>query len=65
LVLYLRALHPTWQLKAVITDVMKGYGVSRAYVFKALREIDPERRKNIESGAAAFARCYRAEQRSA
>jgi hypothetical protein len=54
-VLYSRALHPDRQAKAVNYVVGNSHGVSAKYVERILRELDPERRRNIEASAAAFA----------
>jgi hypothetical protein len=59
-VLLLEALFPQRKREAIVAQVAKGYGVTRGYVFKVLREINPERREFIERSAAAlatFAKC--------
>jgi hypothetical protein len=54
-VLYTKATHPTMKQESIIEFFAHRFGVSRAYAFKALASVDPERRKNIEAAARAFA----------
>jgi hypothetical protein len=54
-VLYARALHPDWRLESIVKRIRKLHKVSRGFVFKVLREIDPGRRSTIEASAKVFA----------
>ncbi len=54
-VLYAQALHSNWKLESIIKRVQKLHRISRGFVFKVLREIDPGRRSAIEASAKAFA----------
>jgi len=54
-VLYAQALHSNWKRESIIKRVQKLHRISRGFVFKVLREIDPGRRSAIEASAKAFA----------
>jgi hypothetical protein len=51
---YLEAIHPGRQRKAIIPEVCGLYGVSSRFVYKLLREYDPEQRELIRCDMAAF-----------
>ena len=53
-VIYARVLHPEWSRKETIRRVRDLFGVERAYMFRALQRLDPERRANMEAGARAL-----------
>ena len=46
-VLFERAANPQKQMKAIVADACDHYGVSRSYVFRCLKEVPPERRKQM------------------
>jgi hypothetical protein len=50
---YLEAMRPE-KKEARIAQVMQWHGVGRRYVFRVLREIDPDRLANIKMAAAAL-----------
>jgi hypothetical protein len=54
-VLFIEAIHPGRQRKAIIPDVGEVYGVSPRFVFKLLSEYDPEQLELIRWSATAFA----------
>jgi hypothetical protein len=53
----LRAGRPNLLDKVIIVRVCKHFGVSRAYVYRILKEVDPERWENIKASAATIAEC--------
>jgi hypothetical protein len=56
-VAYIRASSPTLLEKGIIGRVCEHFGVSRAYVYRILEEVDPERWVNIKAGAAVLCEC--------
>ena len=59
MVAVVRALHPDWQEKEIRYRVCKYFGVKRAYYYRALKEIEPERWRVLQTSAAAIARTGR------
>jgi hypothetical protein len=59
---YMRAVHPEWSKKEIISGIRKYYGVGRSYIFEAIKDVDPERRENFEGSAAAFAEWLRSRE---
>jgi hypothetical protein len=55
---YLRALHPQLSRKETLYRVGKLHGVGRTLVEKALHDVDPQRKRNIETAASEFALMY-------
>jgi hypothetical protein len=53
----LRALHPRKSDKSIIAKVCGFHRVSRAYVYRVLGEVEPERWEIMKASAAAFAGC--------
>jgi hypothetical protein len=49
-----RRLHPEWRDKEIIGRVCALHGVNRSYVYRILKEIDPERWENMQGVAAAM-----------
>ncbi len=56
--LYLEAQHPKRPKKQIVGGICDYFGVGRSYVYQVVKEIDPERKKNIEAGAAVIAKFY-------
>lgn len=54
----LRAGRPTLPEKVIIGRVCEHFGVSRAYVYRILKEVDPERWENMKAGAEAFCEIF-------
>jgi hypothetical protein len=50
-----RASHPKLREKVVIARVCGHFGVSRGYVYRILKEVDPERWRIMKVSAAAMA----------
>jgi hypothetical protein len=57
-VAYIRASSPTLLEKGIIGRVCEHFGVSRAYVYRILKEVDPERWENMKAGAEAFCEIF-------
>jgi hypothetical protein len=55
LVAFARALHPDWLEKEIIYRVCKYFGIKRAYYYRVLKEIGPERWRVLQASAAAIA----------
>jgi hypothetical protein len=55
----MRALHPEWPEKEIRARICKYYGVKRSFYYKVLTGVDPERWKNMQGLAAAFAEMCR------
>jgi hypothetical protein len=53
-VIYAGVAHPEWSRKETIRRVKDLFGVERAYMFRALQRLDPERRANMEASARAL-----------
>ena len=60
---YYRALHPDEPKENSVQAAADCYGVERAYVYKARRQVDPERRQVMKAGASASAEWYQSEGR--
>jgi hypothetical protein len=46
-VLFERAANPKKRMKAIANDILRDYGMSRRYVYECLKEVTPERRRQI------------------
>jgi ribosomal protein L32 len=55
LVAIVRAVHPDWQEKEIRYRVCKYCGIERAYYYRALKEIEPQRWRDLEAFAAVIA----------
>jgi hypothetical protein len=55
MVAVVRAVHPDWQEKEIRYRVCKYFGVKRAYYYRVLKEIEPERWCILQASAAAIA----------
>ena len=45
--LYLEAQHPKRPKEQIVGGICDYFGVGRSYVYQVVKEIDPERKKNI------------------
>jgi len=50
-----RAVHPDWPEKEITYRVCKYFGIKRAYYYRVLKEIEPQRWRDLEDFAAVFA----------
>jgi hypothetical protein len=55
MVAIVRAVHPDWQEKEIRYRVCKYYGVKRAYYYRALKQIEPEKWRDLEYFATVLA----------
>jgi hypothetical protein len=55
MVAIVRAVHPDWPEKEIRYRVCKYFGVERAYYYKALKEIDQQRWRDLRDFAAVIA----------
>jgi len=53
-VLFERVAHPKKQMKAIVIDVGAYHGVSRSYIFRCLKEVAPERRRQMVESILKF-----------
>jgi hypothetical protein len=55
MVAYVRAAHPDWPEKEIRHRVCRYFGINRAYYYRVLKQIEPQRWCILQSAAAAFA----------
>jgi hypothetical protein len=55
LVAFARAVHPDWKEKEIRYRVCKYCGIGRAYYYRVLKEIEPQRWRVLQASASAIA----------
>jgi hypothetical protein len=55
MVAYVRAANPDWAEKEIRHRVCQYFGIKRAYYYRALKQIEPQRWCILQAAAAAFA----------
>jgi hypothetical protein len=54
---FMRAVHPEWSQKEIYSRITAHYGVRRSYIFQVLKEVDPQRWRDMQDSAAAMVEC--------
>jgi hypothetical protein len=55
-----REVHPDWPEKEIRYRVCQYFGIKRAYYYRALKEIEPQRWRELQDFAAVFAEHFAA-----